>query len=184
MKFSEIYERNDKPDFWDKHHQECNCGSYALNLTTWYVPYLMEDEVDECEEEDACCYGCVDRDERIVDAIERGETREDVLEETIQWDWEFILKSCPWLVPTDLAAVAPEDTIIAYRLYMAEDELWTPREIVDDMDFHFRVRRGGIWYEKCGSNEIKEIGDIDITEPWECGSLVYDGPFRLAKVVR
>jgi phosphoglycolate phosphatase len=47
VKFSEIYERNDKPDFWDKHHEECNCGSCALNLTSWFSPYLNEDEIEE-----------------------------------------------------------------------------------------------------------------------------------------
>ena len=183
MKFREIYERNDKPDFWDTHHEECNCGSYALNLTSWFAPYLNEDEIDEYDENDAICFSCFERDGRVIAAIKRGETREDILEEAIQWDWEFILKSCPWLVPTNLAAVAPEDTIIAYRLYMSDDELWTAEEIVEDMDFHFRVRRGGVWYEKCGSSKVKELGDIDIEEPWECGAITYDGPIRYAKVV-
>ena len=46
--------RNKDPLFWSKHHPGLNCGSFALNLLKWYVPYgeWTDDGYDMDERED------------------------------------------------------------------------------------------------------------------------------------
>ena len=34
-----VYKRNTDSDFWKKPRTDCNCGSFALNVTTWFTPY-------------------------------------------------------------------------------------------------------------------------------------------------
>ena len=156
MRFSDIYERNTRPDFYEG-NDECNCGSFA-------------------------------RTERLIEALEEGVDIYELLEATIDKDWDFILSACPWLKPIkyeDIEKTAPNEQIIAYRLYIDPEQECSTWMIVDDMDFHFRTRIDGEWYEKCGGGPVCRLGaDIDILEPWEGPEdIVYDGPIRFAKVV-
>lgn len=187
MRFSDIYERNTRPDFYEG-NDECNCGSFALGLTTWFVPYIDEADEDEFDERDAFSYTEIERTERLIEALEEGVAIDELLEATIDKDWDFILSACPWLKPIkyeDIEKTAPNEQIIAYRLYIDPEQECSTWMIVDDMDFHFRVRIDGEWYEKCGGGPVCRLGtDIDILEPWEGpGNIVYDGPIRFAKVV-
>lgn len=53
--------------------------------------------------------------------------------------------------------------VIAYRVGINNfDDDW---EYPDD-DFHFRVRRGGIWYEKTGIYDPQKCDEQDVFAPW------------------
>jgi len=80
-----------------------------------------------------------------------------------EYDWKNILKLFPVLkpIPTHTAA-DPQTEIIAYRvgLRLYEDS----KEL--DEDFHFRVRRNGVWYEKQGTQTPHECYDQNIEGKW------------------
>ena len=189
MKFSEIYVRNDSPSFWEEvPDDECNCGAFALDLTSWFAPYIHEDYENENkfeEEGDADRFTCYERDHRIAELIDEGYSAEEVADLAVEYDWEFILRTCPWLEPINSVEDADlDDRIIAYRLMCHYEEGWTTWDVVDDMDYHFRVRIDGVWYEKCGSGPIRKLGYMYNEADWHCGyddSLVYNGKIKYAR---
>jgi hypothetical protein len=102
------------------------------------------------------------------------------MEIILERDWEFILKTCPWIRPISKENIDPKDRVIAYRLMMEEVE---PKEFDPDLntDFHFRVLIDGEWWEKNGEGPIHLCDSFTDESPWENGSLVYDSLIKYAK---
>lgn len=182
MKYNELYKRNSNPDFWDTDEAEnrCNCGSFALNLTSWFAPYLDESEIDDMDDVDAYQYSSNEREHLMEELLLEGYDREEVMEFIVERDWQFILMTCPWLVPIRHENINEKDRIIAYRLMMEDVE---PEEFDPDLntDFHFRVCIDGEWWEKNGSGPIHSCGTFTDESPWECESWAYDSNIKYAK---
>lgn len=151
-------------DFWSDRrnwtNQWLNCGSCALNLNYWYVPEGAYGEEN-----------WYDRDLFIRELLDEGYDDDYICNELTAQDVEFMLKTVEGLRPAskedfdDLTNV-----IIAYRNFFYCDD-----ENCDeyDSDFHFRVRRQGQWYEKCGSWDVTEV---EFSEDRWGISVIYDGP--------
>lgn len=182
MRFNELYQRNTTPTFWEEDNTmlHCNCGSYALNLTTWFVPYLSDREIERMEDEDAYLYDEYEREYYMTELIKNGHDRFDVMSIITEIDWEFILKACPWLVPITKEEINDTDRIIAYRLMLEDVD---PEDFDVDLhtDFHFRVRINGEWWEKNGGGPIHSCGTETDDFPWENDPWVYDGVIKYAK---
>lgn len=157
--------RNFSPTAAPINNEDCNCGSYALNLLDWFTPF----ERNEADEEG-------DWDERfqhIIDVHLVTKSKEDTIKLVLEEDVEFMLRSLPELRRIQ----SPEEgetneRVIAYRLMVILNEYGE----VTDTDFHFRVRINDKWSEKCGSCPIQDCCfDEDITSPWIDGSLKYEG---------
>jgi hypothetical protein len=174
--------RNTRPDFWktDKAEKSCNCGSFALNLTTWFAPYLDESEIDDMDDVDAYQYSDNEREHLIEELLWEGYDREDIMDIILERDWQFILMTCPWLVPIQRDDIDEKDRVIAYRLMLEETE---PDEFDADLhtDFHFRVLIDGKWWEKNGNGPIHTCGDFADEAPWHCETWMYDSGIKYAK---
>ena len=192
MRFCEIYNRISVPG----REEGCpvdlyNCGSYALDVREWFAPYIDGNEEEDFEDEpDYYLYTDYERDDRVKDMLDEGYGAEDILPVAIEWDWKFILAACPWLEEIQLSEAKDDDRVIAYRLSIDDEIGWSNEEVVEDMDFHFRVRINGVWYEKCGGSKIFTLGKMtqeEFEEPWEndeVNSPVYTGPIRYARFKR
>lgn len=170
---------------YEADYGEFNCGGFALSELTWIKPYYDYDDDgcewdggDECNGDcDTCCHYIPDTDQfHNYDYTERKDTFMDAYEDegydiaanqVVDLDVEYLCHCYPFLNVVNLDDVNDSDKIIAYRVYFTVDD-----DVVDDDDFHFRVRLSGQWYEKCGGTEIKVC---EFTEdPWKCGDIVYD----------
>lgn len=163
-----MYQRNTDPKFWDSNYSKnnCNCGSFALNVTSWFSPYDNDDTNGEAD-----YYSQEDRAQYIIDLYFDGLSREKILDKILELDRKEILRVCPWLEPvSEFNLPKDEERVIAYRLQLGD--VW---EHEVDTDFHFRVRLGGFWFEKCGEGPIRFCENQEITDPWETSpQLVYD----------
>lgn len=180
MRYNELYKRNNNPLYWED-NTRCNCGSFALNLTTWYAPYLYESEIDEMEDVDAYLFSENEREHFMEELLLEGYNREDVMDIILERDWEFILLTCPWLEPISKHDIGTNDRVIAYRLMLEEDV--EPLEFDADLhtDFHFRVLIDGEWWEKNGCGPIHSCGTFADEEPWHCETWVYDSNVKYAR---
>ncbi len=147
-----------KPNFWSKHHSSLNCGSFALNLLKWYVPYDEEDN------------GFENRIDAIVEYIRQGDTADEVYKKIINADVRYILwQFSDVLTPItyeQMLALPKETTIVAYRIGIVFDGDWEDVDACDvDEDFHFKVRRNGQWMEKQGHHEVRHC-ELNPDEPW------------------
>jgi hypothetical protein len=159
LKRNQTYKRIHNPYFWNQQNQKCNCGSFALDVSTWFTPY---DNNDDYLEED--------RTAIIRSLYQEGFSRKEIMEAIIQRDQEEILEACPWIEPILYDEISLEDRIVAYRIGIQFDD-W--HEI--DEDFHFRVRIGGFWFEKCGEDDIRLCADQNVTNVWYTDeNLFYD----------
>lgn len=174
-----IYTRNSDPNFWNVDRKNCNCGSFALDLTTWYNPYLSNQLEERMMPESAYTYET--RHDLIEDLLDDDYSEEEIIEELLERDWEFILNSCPFLTPIQLEDAKDEDRVIAYRIMIDFVENRYGERFIEDMDFHFRVRMNGIWMEKCGAGPIKILGEDIEESPWRYPGLLYRGPIKYAK---
>lgn len=155
------YKRNKDPKFWTKERYECNCGSFALNVTSWVAPYDNDEKYTEAQ-----------RSLIIRELYEEGADKDTILRTIIELDQESILAACPWLEPVLPSEINNQDRVVAYRLSLDMDEL--ENGFLDD-DYHFRVRINGFWFEKCGQEEIRLCPDQDITHLWVMSKyLIYD----------
>jgi hypothetical protein len=98
----------------------------------------------------------------------------------LERDWQFILMTCPWLVPIQREDIDEKDRVIAYRLMLEDVD---PEEFDPDVntDFHFRVLIDGEWWEKNGSGAVRYCGDFVDEEPWSCVTWSYDSNIKYAK---
>jgi hypothetical protein len=160
-----INNRISDPFFWESKRKGCNCGSYALGVDSWFIPY-NEDEFD---------YG--GRDSFISTLFEDGRDVDTIMDILLACDEDGILEQCPWIIRVDRDEITDDDTIIAYRLALEIDKFSNDESeciFADyiDTDFHFRIRRNGIWKEKCGSEPIitcKEQTWEEFEKPWDTG---------------
>lgn len=155
------YTRNQDMSFWDKRRTHANCGSYALNVQEWVVP-VDDDEYDHDTREDMM-YGI----------WEVTEDEKEVADALAERDWEQILADFPYLKPIGHPREVPDDKeVIAYRVGIRYDE----GEDYLDEDFHFRVRRNGVWYEKQGTQDPHECYCQSIEGEWltPMGDLEYN----------
>ena len=100
--------RNTDPTIWRDSPKRYNCGSFALNLLKWYIPYEDEDE----------------REEYMNELWENDHSTDEIADILAEADWEYILRDCPWLIPIkDPSEAADHERVIAYRTYVKE-ECW------------------------------------------------------------
>ena len=178
MNLSTLYKRNNNPGLFYDEPDETNCGSFALNVTEWYYPYITSDS----DSEDLWKYEEYERENWARDLLMEGYSREEVMEDITERDFEFILKTCPWLVPIDESEIDTKDRVIAYRLSLEVPDDLDDFDMDDSSDFHFRVLIDGEWWEKNGAgpvHRVEQMNDIWEVDDW----LVYDGPIRYAKFV-
>lgn len=155
------YKRNKSPKFWQEEHRDCNCGSFALDITSWFTPY----DNDEF-------YTDEQRTSMIEEMYDEGFSIEDIRDAVLELDVNAILRACPWLEQISLEEAEQTDRIVAYRLHIDEDALLAGE--FDDDDYHFRVRINGFWFEKCGQEGIRFCGVFADEAPWHTTpSLVY-----------
>ena len=157
------YERNTDPNFWTGSNVDCNCGSFALDITSWFSPYDNNDNYLED-----------DRTELIRSMYYEGYSREDIMEVVLQKDQEEILLACPWIEPVLFHEILPTDKVVAYRINIDFNE-WDCSASFIDEDFHFRVRIGGLWFEKCGEEDVQLCKEQDVTKIWRSTpTILYD----------
>lgn len=180
VRLDTLYKRNTNPNLYVDQENCQNCGSYALGVDRWYCPYLEEDE-DLSEEHELWQYAEYERANWITELVLEGLDREEIMTRLIERDFEFILKTCPWLVPISEEEIDENDRIIAYRLSM---EIPNEREefnMDEYTDFHFRLLVDGEWWEKNGSGPVHKV-EYPNAEVWEVDDwLIYDGEIRYAK---
>ena len=156
------YERNTDPTFWARRNRKCNCGSFALNVTSWFPP---------CDNNSDYTHKV--RETMMQEMYDEGYSREEIMEAVLQRDQEEILNTCPWIEPVLPEEIKPEDKVIAYRIGVAFAPCWSS-EFFDE-DYHFRIRIGGFWFEKCGEEDVQLCADQNVTHIWNTlPDLVYD----------
>lgn len=179
MRLDTLYKRNTDPGLFLNKETETNCGSFALNVTEWYLPYLEDPVYDDDE---LWKYEVDERMRFAYDLAQEGYSAMEIMEAVTDRDFDFILKTCPWLVPMDEEEVDgadPQERIIAYRLALEIPDELEEFDIEENGDFHFRVRINGEWWEKNGATAIHKVDNPDV---WEVDDwLVYNGPIRYAK---
>ena len=151
--------------------------AFALNLQGWYIPYQSEFTRTEKIIEEYDCHMNL-REIANVLAIEDIEYMQSKFDKFKVISWAEME-----LLPKDVE-------VIAYRVGVDYDE-----SIDDfDTDFHFKVRRDGVWYEKCGDGPVEpcellpfdnwllfdrfidEDGEYTFEEDEDSLNFVYNGP--------
>lgn len=174
MRFETLYKRNSNPNLFADKEQDTNCGSFALNVTEWYTPYVFEPK-----EEELWKYDEDERAQWVYDMLQDGYTIDEVMDCLIERDFEFVLKTCPWLEPIEEEEIYDGGRVIAYRLSLQVPDDISEFDMDEDGDFHFRVLIDGEWWEKNGAGPVKRVEDPDV---WEVDDwLVYSGPIRYAR---
>ena len=137
-----------------------NCGGFALSIYNWVTPYIVTDNGYVNEEG---LYTDDEREALMRDLYEMDWSDEEIEEEILSRDVDFLLHSYPFLEEVNLEDCDENETIIAYRLFIRWDE-----DIgdIEDTDFHFKVRYHGFWFEKMGSEQIT-LCDLDADKPWQ-----------------
>lgn len=143
------YSKNNDPRYWEGVCTASNCGSYALNVIEWVVPYGYSED-----------YGDLDRDAMMWDIYEDSLDEEYTADMLVERDWEELLHMFPCLRPVALCETTPDDIVVAYRVGVHYDE----SSDFLDQDFHFRIRQNGVWSEKCGRRMVQLCDEND---PWE-----------------
>ena len=181
MQLETMYTKNIQPKFWAENKNNCrlNCGSFALGVDSWYSPYIDDDDDLDA---DMWEYSYSDRKEWIEDMVYEGYDLYEIIEYVVERDFEFILKTCPWLEPIQKEDISNEDRVIAYRISLNIPEERLEFDADEDMDFHFRVQINGEWWEKNGSGSAHFVSNEIDEEPWEnCEFLIYDGAIKYAR---
>ena len=175
MELNQLYRRNTNPKLYQENEYGTNCGSFALGVDKWYCPYIEEDDVDDT----LWPYTEYERINWIEELVREGHDREEIMEDIIDRDFDFILMTCPWLEPISEDEIDEKDRVIAYRLSMEIPNEREEFDVDEYMDFHFRVMIDGEWWEKNGACAVHRVED---PSSWEIDDwLVYDGPIRYAK---
>lgn len=168
-----IYSRNsDRTKMkWDR---SLNCGSYALDVDSWFHPYSNWDESEDRDLSEVWTY-----DDRAGDVEYYYQEEDwslcDIYEYVLEKDIEEILLQCPWVRQCKPSECNDGRRMIAYRIGIKEDDLQDYGEYVGD--FHFRLREKGVWMEKNGGGPVHKVQDDgDFDDPWFYGedSCIYD----------
>ena len=183
MQLDKIYKRNSDPGLFKENESGTNCGSFALNVTEWYTPYIE----GNVEEDYLWKYEVDERARWAYDLLQDGYSAMEVMEDITERDFEFILMTCPWLEPIDLDEMRDTDRVIAYRLSMEVPGDVSEFDMDECGDFHFRLFEDGEWWEKNGAWPVRRVFGGLTEDPWvydDTGTLlVYDGPIRYARFI-
>lgn len=139
-----------------------NCGGFALSIYDWICPYIRTDDSTAKYDLPDDAYTDEAREDLMDYFIESNWTETDIEEEILQQDTIFLLNQYPFLEPIQLSECEAKDVVIAYRIFINVDE---ELGIVEDTDFHFRVRINGFWFEKLGREEVK-LCTFEDSAPW------------------
>ena len=177
MELKTLYKRNSDPGLFRENENGTNCGSFALNVTEWYTPYIE----GYIEDDSLWKYEVDERARWAYDLLQDGYTAMEVMDCVTDRDFEFILMTCPWLEPIDLDEMRDTDRVIAYRLSMEVPGDVSEFDMDENGDFHFRLFENGEWWEKNGAGPVHKVIDMS-EEPWEVDDwLIYDGPVKYAR---
>ena len=181
MELDKIYNRNTNPKLYQERAFHTNCGSFALGVNEWYCPYVEDCDIDSYDDY-LWQYSESERRDWIESLVFDGIDKEDILEDVIEKDFEFILKTCPWLEPICEDEIDGGDRVIAYRLSIDLSGGREEFDADDDTDFHFRALIDGEWWEKNGGGEVHRVEDPEswVVDEW----LEYEGPIRYARFRR
>lgn len=160
-----------------------NCAGLALRAYNWITPYSEEEDEDY---DDYDPYTETDRECLIEDWLnDDGCSEDEVANKILIKDAEQLVKRFPFLQQVKLEDTKDSDIVIAYRLFIKADKLTNDRYIIDDTDFHFKVRYNGFWFEKLGGGRTT-ICDLDPDDCWEYidGDLIYDSDIIYFKDTR
>lgn len=138
-----------------------NCGGYALNTFSWYMPYEGETE---------------DQEFKVSDMIEADFSLEEIYEILLSDYTSYMLNEIEGLrLLTDPTEVKKNERLIYFRIFVDLIGYDSETEYYDDVhfDFHYRYFENGHWYEKCGGDDLRTC-DEDMESDWECGYNVYD----------
>lgn len=151
-----MYTKNHDPNYFYDCPCEGNCGSFALNVKEWYISDRDFDNTDIAWDMEIQGYDL----EAILDYL-TSKNVEQILE-----DFTDEIR-----IVTEENEVKKDEELIAFRVGVFDDDF---EEI--DSDFHFRVKRGGQWMEKCGSTEVREC-ELEKDKFWSNSSgEIYNGP--------
>ena len=183
MELKKLYNRNSNTKLYEEEAYNTNCGSFALGVEEWYVPYIEDCDLGSYDDP-LWQYAESERRDYMEELAREGYTAEEIMEAVIEKDFEFILKTCPWLSPINEDEIDLKDRVIAYRLSIDMPEDGYEFDADDDTDFHFRVLIDGKWWEKNGGGPVHQVVDPD-NEVWEVDEwLKYEGPIKYAKFRR
>lgn len=185
MRLDKLYKRNSDPELFFEEPDGTNCGSFALNVTEWYTPYITDDDVDEDDE--LYQYAEWERANHAYELAQEGYTAEEIIEELIEQDFEFILKTCPWLEPIREEDIDyDKDRVIAYRLSLEVPTDTSEFDMDDYGDFHFRLLKNGEWWEKHGAGPVHKVEEDENEDgAWNVDNwLIYSGPIKYARFRR
>lgn len=144
-----------------------NCGGFATETYSWLCPYPLEHEItDDTWEADRE----QDRLDFIEELLDQGLTETEVANEVLEYDLNYFagLFGDKFRLATYDEIRDKKEGLIAYRI--------CSEEIAEEnAEFHFRVRRGGHWWEKMGCGEIEDLGEcVDNLLPWTYSYYIYD----------
>ena len=137
-----------------------NCGGFALGTFNWVTPYISTPILCYDPNDYIGQYTDNARFSYIEESYEDGVPNEEITAKVLEQDVDFLLKHYPFLQKVNYEDCSPNDTIIAYRIFIQLDE---DGEI--DTDFHFRLRHCGFWFEKSGFEQAT-VSLYDLFEPW------------------
>lgn len=145
------YTQNHDPNYYEKHQDSSNCGSFAFQIEEWYSPdeYFEDIQGQSIEE-------WIERGLEVgYDEWELSDLLADLLSDYVLMDFEDV--HYLW----SPAEVQDNEELIAFRAFVSDDCNW---------DFHFKVFRDGIWQEKCGSDPVRFCSEDD----WHNGIMDYN----------
>lgn len=156
-----LFSPNHDPNYFEEHSFLTNCGSFAFNIQEWYSP-------DDRFDEDDIILG-----NRLyeIDSL----SVKNILELLYDRDVAQILEDFDVKQVTDKdIPLNRNEELIAFRMCV------NPNVPTEDeplyIDYHFRVKRNGVWMEKIGCHEVQEIHNYS-EDPWEISEeLIYTGP--------
>ena len=134
-----------------------NCGGYALKTYSWYSPV------------DTKFYS------NIYDMIDELYYEYDDINIAIDKCLELNVQKMLQDFPENLRVVNKKshldkhEDLIAYRLAVNMDH-----HFIDEVDFHYVVKRHHKWTHKCGGLDIEKFHFTE--RPWDTGAFIYNSP--------
>lgn len=150
-------------------YSDYNCGGFALETFSWYVP------------QENYCYYSEDVAEIVYAMFNKQKQMEQIYRVVLERDVNYMINEFSGRLRQLKSLkdpLRPEEKLIAYRLSLPDEEMIEYEEDWEnDIDFHFRVMDDDNkkWFEKCGENYIQEC-DSNVLEPWKSSSCAYVGP--------
>lgn len=155
---------NTDKHFWEKKRPNCNCGSFAFDLDSWYTPGSLSGDKDDDDEDTIYdfiedLYECGHNEDSIANKLLQRYAHK-VAEDFGDSVYGFTLKEI------DPYKLDDDEELIALR---AGVSIQDDRYLDLDYDFHFKVFRDNRWYEKQGATEVH----VCLLDVW-CGSMEYN----------